>query len=135
VPLSFAFRLAHPAEYRVHRDPVQPGRKLALAAKPDQLAPGLYERFLRAVLGLADIAGHPQAQAVNLAHVQSVKGFESACVLAPRPLDEASLFGGRCRLYGLHTPTIVAGPHGQKRFQVPFLPFSCLLDALPPCLV
>ena len=79
------FPTAPPREHRVHRDTVQPGAESRIAAELGELAPGLDERFLHAVLGLGRLAGHAQAQAVDLADVIPVQLLEGPAVALARP--------------------------------------------------
>ena len=125
----FALRLADPAQYGVHRDAVHPGAERAVAAKPAELFPGLDEGFLRTVLGLADVARHAQAKAVDAVDVRPVKRLESPGVTRGRAGDECCLIPHRCRCPGNHACHIVAGFHRQKRGHPPNLPNFCNLDA------
>ena len=123
-PVSLALRLTDPAEYRVDRDAVQPGCKRAVTAKLIQLVPRLDKRFLRSVLGFADVSRHPQTKSVDFVHMQPIKGLKcprirSLCLAYPGLLIRGCVSSGVC-----HPLTIVATCGGQKRFQMAFLPLS-----------
>jgi hypothetical protein len=54
-----------PGEYRMHGDPVQPGRKSAAPLESRHAAPCSDERFLGAVFGRLALPGQTQAQTVD----------------------------------------------------------------------
>ena len=82
----------------VHGDPVHPGIKRAVAAKPVEFAPGLNERLLRAILGLASFAGHTKTQSVDTVYMSSIELFERLRIRLLRAGDQRRFAAcGNCR--------------------------------------
>jgi len=57
--------LPQPHQHHIHHQPVQPGAKSRLAAERRNLTEEVQERFLREVLGLGRVVGHPQTERID----------------------------------------------------------------------
>jgi hypothetical protein len=119
--------LAHSSQYRVDRDPVHPGTESAVAAKPRKLFPGLDKRFLRTVLSLTGVAGHPQAKPIDPTDMQPVERFEGRHIRLPGARYPALLV--KQALLGHCRHRVTSGCRGcLKRFQSLNLPMLYYFD-------
>jgi len=80
-------------EHDVHRDAVQPGAELRLAAEVFQALVDLDKDFLDDVIEVAASPEHAAHQARHVGPVALVKSPERGCVAGGRPRDEALLVG------------------------------------------
>ena len=81
-------------QHRVDRDAVQPGAERAARLELAEIAPGLHEGFLHAVLGGRHVAGHAQAHGVHAGGMTSIELLESRGRAARRRRDQLPLGGG-----------------------------------------
>ena len=75
-------------QYRIHRHPVQPGRKRRVATKRGEFSEDVNEGILRQVLRFGDIFRHPQADCHDARFVRLIQHGKSIRVPIPGLSDE-----------------------------------------------